>query len=231
MSMDLQSRVRVISRLPGPWDGQAMTLEKPKVDSDVNTWDRIVETLWVPRVPWLLPGDRRDQELLPAVGNAVLVVQNERVVGVKAGFPVVEIESLGILGDKPWKATLTQDTTGEIGTSGLLRNFPTVTVAWFSKTLEGVKAYVPWTSVPPETFGFQALAGDNTLTPWQGWVHSRRDVDALAVRTGSAPGPWKSTTINGGGTRPDAATTPRPTLCAVVDTYIYVPANTLPPND
>ena len=227
------SRALIISNAPGPWSlpPEVMTLTAPSVDTNAEGWDTMRETLWVPYSPYFTAGERRDHVLLPALNAAVMVVQNERVVGIKAGLPVIELTSMGLAQEKPWKCVTTADTQGTVGAGGVTRNLPTVTCYWFSETLEGTKLYIPWPAVPPETFGWQAKALQSGIANPNGWIIVKRDVDPLPVICGATAGPWKDATMNGGNSRSDANAAPQPRLCSVVDYYVYDFINTTPPND
>lgn len=220
------SRALIISNKPGPWSlpPEVMTLAAPMVDTNAAGWDVMRETLWVPYSPYFKPGERRDHVLLPENTAAVMVVQGERVIGIKGGLPVIELMSQGLAQVKPWKCVTTGDTQGTVG-SGVLRNLPTVTCYWFSATIEGTKLVIPWPAVPPETFGWQALSGNNST---QGWYIIKRDVDPLPVITGTVAAYDGAATISGNTTRTSANVSPRPALCSVVDYYVYDPAATVP---
>lgn len=221
------SRALIIANAPGPWSlpPEVMTLSAPMVDTDAAGWDTMRETLWVPYAPYFQAGERRDHVLLPENPDAVMVVQSERTIGMKAGMPVIELMSSGLARRKPWKCVTTGDTQGTIG-SGVIRNLPTVTCYWFSATIEGTKLVIPYPAVPPETFGWQAYAGDNST---QGWYIIKRDVDPLPIITGTVTALELPPTIGGAATRASANADPRPALCAVVDYYVYDPSSTVPP--
>lgn len=229
----MPSRARIISSQPGPWSfpPAVMTLKAPAVDTEAAGWDVMREELLVPYTPYFAAGERRDHVLLPNLPNAIMVVQNERTIGHKGGYPVIELTSWGLARAKPWKATTSGDSQGTTGSStGLTRDLPTVNVYWFSATLEGTKIYVPWPAVPPETFGWQALGGTKEETNNRGWFLTRRDVEPLPIICGATAGPWKDGAL-GGNTRPDANAAPQPTLCMVSDFYVYDYATNVPPAD
>lgn len=222
---------KIISRVPGPWSNPPciQVLAVPSVDTDSGGWDTMRETLLVPYTPFFKAGERRDHMLDPrAQPFARMVAQFERTVGSFGGYPIVELTSLGLAREKPWKCVNTGDTQGTIG-SGVTRNLPTVTCFWFSTELEGTKLIVPFPAVPPETFGWAALSGNSG--GGQGWYIIKRDVDPLPVITGTWPPLELAATIGGNTTRTSANLNPRPTLCGVIDYYVYDPLTTVPPYD
>jgi hypothetical protein len=231
----MSSRIRIISRHPGPWSTppDIMVLERPKVDTLVEGWDVMRETLWVPHTPYFAKGERRDQVLLPEIMGATLVVQDERQVGTKGGYPIIELTSLGLARTKPWKIVTDADTQGQIGAEGVTRNIPTVTVYWFSSTLVDTKSAIPYPAVPPETFNWQAKGGTSGQENEEGWYLIGRTVEPLPIDTGRVSGaPWFDTNYPGGGTTSTAVNlAPRPALCMVTDRYAYDFVNDLPPNN
>lgn len=229
------SRIRIIAKTPGPWSipPEIMTLERPRVDTLVEGWDTMRETLWVPFTPYFTKGERRDHVLLPEILGAKLVVQDERQIGTRGGFPVIELTSLGLARTKPWKIVTDADSQGEVAASTLTRNVPTVTVYWFSETLVDTKSVIPYNAVPPETFNWQAKGGTTGEENNQGWYLIGRTVEPLPIATGRVSGaPWLDTNFpTGGTTTTDVNIEPRPGMCFVTDRYAYDPVNTLPPND
>lgn len=217
-----QSRVRIISRLPTPHDGAVMTLGRPEVDTSSDNWDVMRERLWVPHSPYFQAGDRRDHILQPQLMGARMMVQSERVVDILAGYPVIELTSLGLAQTKPWKIVTDGDVQGSIGTwDGVIRNLPTVTVYWFSDTLMDTKSMVPRPGVPPETFGWAASAGSGGV----GWYLIGRTIEPLPVVTGSRAAQSGLTPFD----TPNVL--PRPTFCFVTDRYVYDFNSDLPPGD
>lgn len=222
MSAPTTSSVRIISRLPTPHDGAVMTLSAPSVDMSSDSWDVMRETLWVPHSPYFAAGERRDHVLQPALMSARMVVQYERVIDIKAGYPVIELTSLGLARAKPFKIVIDGDVQGQVGTwDGVIRNLPTVTVYWFSDTLMDTKSMVPRAGVPPYTFNFAAMAGSAGV----GWYFIGRTIEPLPVITGSLPAQSGLTPFD----TPNQA--PAPSLCFVTDRYVYDFANNLPPGD
>ncbi len=229
------SRIRIIAKLPGPWSTppEIMTLEKPRVDTLVEGWDTMRETLWVPYTPYFAKGERRDHVLLPEILGAKLVVQDERQIGTRGGYPVIELTSLGLARNKPWKIVTDADSQGQVAASSLTRNVPTVTVYWFSDTLVDTKSVIPYNAVPPETFNWQAKGGTTGESNNEGWYLIGRTIEPLPVDTGRVSGaPWLDTNFPTGGTVSTAVNlAPRPSFCFVTDRYAYDPVNVLPPNN
>jgi hypothetical protein len=229
------SRIRIIAKHAGPWSTppEIMTLDKPKVDTLVEGWDIMRETLWVPYTPFFSKGARRDHILLPEILGAKLIVQDERQIGTRGGFPVIELTSLGLARTKPWKIVTDADSQGQVGSSNLLRNIPTVTVYWFSDTLVDTKSVIPYNAVPPETFNWQAKGGNSGNSNNEGWYLIGRTVEPLPVNTGRASGaPWLDPTFpDGGTTSTEVNLAPRPAFCFVTDRYAYDFFNGLPPNN
>lgn len=225
--MPVTSRNRIISRLPTPHDGAVMTLSAPLVDTSSDSWDVVRETLWVPYSPYFAAGTRRDEAINPVMTgapslDAKLVVQYERILRHVGGYPVIELTSLGLARDKPFKIVTDGDVQGQIGSwEGVVRNLPTVTVYWFSETLMDTKSMVPRPGVPPETFGWAASAGSEGV----GWYFIGRTIEPLPVITGSLPAQSGSTPFD----TPNE--TPRPSFCFVTDRYVYDFNSDMPPGD
>lgn len=229
-----EAYTRVIHRstAPGPWSSppDVAVLSLPVVETLPSGWDQMRERLLVPYAPYFAPGTRREHALDDrALPFATMLSQEERVVGFSGPWPIIELTSQGFAREKPWIIQTTGDYQGEVGSvSGVARNYPTVTVTWFSDSLQQTKTVIPQPAVPPETFGWQALSITSGLPNNEGWILVKRDVDPLPVITGSSAVPE---TNAGNVTRASANLNPRPTLCKVVDYYVYDPENTLPPND
>lgn len=228
----LVTTTKVIATKPGPWSDPPaiMVLAKPVVETTPSGWDSMRERLLVPYSPYFAPGQRRDHMLDErAQPFAHMIMQEERIVGFKGQWPEVELVSLGFAREKPWTIQTTADSQGEVGSSGgVIRNLPTFTLVWFSATLEDTKAVIPSAAVPPETFGWQAVAITSGLGNNYGFVLVKRDIDPLPVMTGSTP---QAAPGSSGSTRANANLNPRPTLCRVTDYYVYDMVNALPPND
>lgn len=222
---------KIIYSKPGPWSAvpEVAVLAKPIIEAGPNGWDSMREKLLVPFSPYFECGERREHMLDPRTAPfARMLMQEERVVGYHGPWPIVEVTSLGFAREKPWIIQTTQDTQGTVGGGALYRNLPTVTVTWFSETLVDTKSIIPGASVPPETFGWDALSLVSGGGNPQGWVIVKRDVDPLPVITGSRP----EVTIDAGNViRTSANLHPRPTLCKVVDYYVYDFIDLLPPGD
>ncbi len=152
------------------------------------------------------------------------------MVGFHGPWPIVELLSLGFAREKPWIIQLTQDTNGSVGTGeGVTRNLPTITLTWFSETLESTKTVVPAPAVPPETFEWWNLSITSGAPGGDaGWMLIKRDVDPLPIMTGSTP---QAQPVNGNISRTNANLEPRPKLCKVIDYYVYDPLYPLPPNN
>lgn len=228
----LVTNFKRISTKPGPWSSPptVMCLSKPVVETSPTGWDIMRERLWVPYSPFFAAGERRDHMLdARAQPFAHMLAQEERVVDFKGGFPVVELLSLGFAREKPWTIQTTHDSQGEVGSAGgVTRNLPTFTLTWFSESLADTKTVIPSPAVPPETFGWDAYSITTGLPNNVGFILIKRDVDPLPVINGSTP---QAVTDAGGFTRANANLAPRPTLCKVVDYYVYDFTDTVPPGD
>lgn len=229
---EIVTRTLVISTKPGPWSSPpaVMVLSKPVVETTPSGWDSMRERLLVPFSPYFAPGERRDHMLDErAQPFAHMLMQEERVVGFRGQWPEVEVVSLGFAREKPWTIQTTADSQGQVGSAGgVTRNLPTFTLVWFSETLEDTKTVIPSAAVPPETFGWQAMAITTGAGNNSGFVLVKRDIEPLPIMTGSKP---KAQADGGGVTRVNANLFPEPTLCRVTDYYVYDFINTLPPNN
>jgi hypothetical protein len=236
----LRTSFKLISAKPGPWSDppDVMCLSKPVVETTPGGWDIMREKLLVPYSPYFEVGTRRDHMLDErAQPFAMMYAQDERVVGYKGQWPEVELTSIGFAREKPWSASIDGDTDGDFGGLGIYRANPTVTVVWFSETLQSTIDCIPWPCVPPETFGWPAMAYNQITIPGpstrtQGWLLIKRNIVPVPAMYGTSKEIWRAAyangTTNGGpsGTpelRTNANIHPRPTLCMVTDHYVYKP--------
>ena len=174
---------------------RAIRIGCPLVEQPAQGWDILRETLWVPRRNYLPKGTPRQP---PEGAEGLFVVQDERTVEYRGGFPVIELISLGLADGKPAKWTASAAAAEDLSLINAnyysapwtiwRQSYPRVTKMWIAHQPPNVLDHVSVPSVPEQTFGLPATAWE--LSPWvlspagdlwqaSGWVGESRNVDTL----------------------------------------------------
>lgn len=175
---------------PNEGEGRAIRLGCPTYESPAVGWDFMREELWVPRAHFIPRGTQR---LPPAGAEGLFVAQEERILRYLAGFPVIELISIGLADGKPAKWSSSAAVAEDLQLLNMTyyspstiwrQTYPRVTKLWIAHQPPDLLAHCGVPSVPEETFG-------QPRTPWSlypaggiawnasGWVGESRNNDVL----------------------------------------------------